>query len=267
MNLALTEPAPLIDLTGKTALVTGAGRGIGFGIAEALTRVGARVAVNDIDAHAAQSAAERLGGGAFAAPGDVSDAATAAEIVAAAAQAQGLDILVNNAGIGETAGSIARQTLDTWQHVIDVNLRAAYLMSRAASGQFKTRPGSSIVNIASIAGLTAFPGSHAYGVSKAGLVMLTKTLAGELARFGVRVNAVAPGIIDTPLFHSITQGGERLATMISRVPLGRLGAPHEIGNVVAFLSSEAAAYVTGVVIPVDGGWLAFGGAGPASTSS
>lgn len=256
---------PLIDLTGKTALVTGAARGIGFGIAEMLIAAGATVAVNDIDATAAKDAASRLQGEAFDVPGDVSDPERADEIIAAAAQDKGLDILVNNAGVNEKLGPLSvRQTSD-WRHVMDVNVQSAYVLSRAALPWLQRSSSGAIVNIASIAGLTGFAGSHAYGVSKAALIMLTQTLAGELARDGIRVNAVAPGIIDTSLLETVTKGGKHLPALIGRVPLGRLGSPQEIGKAVAFLSSEAASYITGIVIPVDGGWLAFGGAGPASS--
>jgi NAD(P)-dependent dehydrogenase (short-subunit alcohol dehydrogenase family) len=255
---------PLIDLTGRTALVTGAAGGIGFGIAETLAHAGARVAINDIDFERAEAAAQRLGAGSFATPGDVSDPDAAAQVVDAAARGTGLDILVNNAGVGEPRGTISTQQISDWRRVIDINLQSAYLMSRAATPHLKASKAGAIVKIASIAGLTAFPASHAYGVSKAGLVMLTQTLAGELARFKIRANAVAPGIIDAPLLETVTGGGKHLPALLARVPLGRLGTPHEIGAAVAFLCSDAASYVTGAVIPVDGGWLAYGAAGPAS---
>lgn len=256
--------APLIDLNGRTALVTGGARGIGFGIAEMLSAAGAIVAINDIDAGAARDAAARLGGDAFAVPGDVSDHDRADDLVAAAARGKSLDILVNNAGVSEPHGPLDKQPIPAWRRVIEINLQSAYVMSRAALPWLKASPAGAIVNIASVAGLTGFPGSHAYGVSKAALIMLTKTLAGELARHGIRVNAVAPGIIDAPMLETVTKGGGALPALLARVPMARLGAPQEIGKAVAFLASGAASYVTGIVLPVDGGWLAFGGAGPAS---
>ena len=254
----------MIDLTGKTALVTGAARGIGLGIASALASAGARIAVNDLDPDAAERVARQLGGGAFAIPGDVSDEAAADAIVASAQASAELDMLINNAGIAEPPKPIGRQRLGEWQHVMDVNLRGPYLMSRAASAGMKRAGGGAIVNIASITGLVGFPASHAYGVSKAAIVMLTKTLAGELARHSIRVNAVAPGVIDTPMLHEVATGSDRLSAFVSRTPLGRLGTAADVGNAVAFLCSSAAAYITGVTLPVDGGWLAFGGAGHAS---
>jgi 3-oxoacyl-[acyl-carrier protein] reductase len=250
------------DLSGQTALITGAGSGIGLGIAHALAAAGARVAVNDIDPAAASRAAEQIGDLAFAVPGDVSDPTEAVSIIAAAETPAGLNILINNAGIPEKLASIGKQDLDDWQHVIDVNLRGTYLMSRAAAGPLRQRGGGVIVNIASIAGIAGFPASHAYGVSKAGIVMMTKTLACELARYAIRVNAVAPGVIDAPMLDHM-MGRETLSSVLSRIPLGRLGLAADVGGAVAFLCSQAAAYITGIVLPVDGGWLAFGGAGRA----
>lgn len=256
-----------MSLGGRVALVTGAGGGIGFGIAAVLAAAGARVAINDIDAGAAGRAAGRLGGGAFTAAGDVSDpAAVEAIITETLAVAGGLDILVNNAGLGGAIGSMRRQDPTEWQQIMDVNLRGPFLMSRAATGALRRSAAGVIVNIASIAGLVGFPGSHGYGVSKAGVAMLTRTLATELARHGIRVNAVAPGIIDAPMFYAMTEDGAHHERFVSRVPLGRLGTAYDIGNAVAFLASDAASYVTGAILPVDGGWTAFGGAGAASAA-
>ena len=252
----------MIVLDGKRILVTGGASGIGLGIARVLAAAGARVIVNDIDGTAAARAAAEIGRGTIPIAGDVSDATAAADIVAAAA-ADGLDALVNNAGIPEPLRRIAEQQPDNWQRVMDVNLRGAWLMSRAASNPLARR-GGSIINIVSIAGLAGFPASHAYGVSKAALVMLTKTLACELARFDIRVNAVAPGVIDAPMLYHMSPSEEDIAATRSRVPLGRLGRSEDIGNAVAFLCSPLASYISGVVLPVDGGWLAFGGVGPAS---
>lgn len=252
-----------IDLSGKTALVTGGASGIGWAIASQLAAAGACVAINDVDPGAAEEAAVRLGQGAFAAPGDVSDSAAVDSMVAAVQRRVPIDILVNNAGVAQPLVSIGRLTPEDWQRVIDVNLRGAYLVSRAVYRDMRPRKTGVMVNIASITGLVGFPGSHAYGVSKAALVMLTQTLACEFARHGIRVNAVAPGLVAAPMFDLMSQGGERFPELVARVPLGRLAEPEEIGSSVAFLCSDLATYITGVVLPVDGGWLAFGGAGSA----
>ena len=254
-------------MTQRTALVTGGTGGIGSAIVRYLAGQGHRVATNYRDAAKAETWRQAMAADGIEVcmvPGDVSDPDAAAQVVDAAARGTGLDILVNNAGVGEPRGTISTQQISDWRRVIDINLQSAYLMSRAATPHLKASKAGAIVNIASIAGLTAFPASHAYGVSKAGLVMLTQTLAGELARFKIRANAVAPGIIDAPLLETVTGGGKHLPALLARVPLGRLGTPHEIGAAVAFLCSDAASYVTGAVIPVDGGWLAYGAAGPAS---
>lgn len=252
----------MIDLSGRTALVTGAGRGIGFGIAQMLAEAGATVAVNDLDAAAAEDAAVRLGGASFAVPGNVTGDAEAGAIVAGVRdRGHGLDCLVNNAGVAAPLVPLGALCVEDWQRVIDVNLKGSFLMSRAAAAAMT---GGAIVNIASVAGLVAFPASHAYGVSKAGVVMLTMTLATELARRGIRVNAVAPGVIDAPMFDAMLRNDDDADTLSARVPLGRLGRAEEVGRAVAFLCSDAASYITGAVLPVDGGWQAFGGAGPAS---
>ena len=252
----------MIDLSGKTALVTGAGAGIGLGIASVLAATGARVAVTDIDLDAAEGAAARIGRGAFALQGDISDADSVDRMVSGVEARSPIDLLVNNAGVGQPLVSIARLDPLEWQRVIDVNVRGTYLASRAAYLRMRLRGAGSIVNVASITGLAGFPGSHAYGVSKAAVVMLTQTLAGEFARYGIRVNAVAPGLVDAPMLDLMTAGG-RLPDILARVPLGRLATPNDIGNSVAFLCSDLASYITGAILPVDGGWLAFGGAGGA----
>tara|TARA_R110000787_G_scaffold25920_1_gene72650 strand:+ start:1421 stop:2206 length:786 start_codon:yes stop_codon:yes gene_type:complete len=254
----------MIDLKGKTALVTGAASGIGFAIASQLAAAGAQVVVNDLDPEAAVGAARRIGGDALSAACNVSDSATVDEMVAGLEERAPIDILVNNAGVAQPLVSIGKLPPEDWQRVIDVNLRGAYLVSRAVYNGMRTRKAGAIVNIASITGLVGFPASHAYGVSKAAIIMLTQTMAGEFARHGIRVNAVAPGVVSAPMLDKMSGDGEHLPAILARVPLGRLGAPEEIGNSVAFLCSDLAAYITGVVLPVDGGWLAFGGAGNAS---
>lgn len=255
----------MIDLGGKTALITGSGGGIGLGIARVMKAAGARILINDLDPVRAQAAADEVGGDSLAIAGDVSTKAGARDIIARAMELGGkLDILVNNAGVAPPLTSIRTMNIEDWQRTMDVNLRGVLLMSQAASKVMIDAAGGSLVHIASIAGLTPFPASHSYGVSKAGVVMLAQTLASELARYGIRVNAVAPGVIEAPMLSSMIMRDADLPAIIARVPLGRLGLPEEIGKAVAFLSSDAASYITGVTLPVDGGWCSFGGAGTAS---
>jgi NAD(P)-dependent dehydrogenase (short-subunit alcohol dehydrogenase family) len=151
---------------------------------------------------------------------------------------------------------------------MDVNLRGAFLMARAASRVMRVDPkGGVIINIASVAGMTGFRASNAYGVSKAALIMLTKTLATDLASRGVRVNAVAPGFIHSPMTNNLEQDLHvPEGTFRRRIPMGYLGQAQDVAHAVAFLASDLANYITGVVLPVDGGWQAFGGPGDASSS-
>jgi NAD(P)-dependent dehydrogenase (short-subunit alcohol dehydrogenase family) len=252
-------PAPLVDLCGETALVTGAARGIGYGIASVLLAAGARVIIADVDDEAARAAADSLGAGATAEPFDVTSEAAVEAALARIDAATPLTLIINNAGVAEPVAPIRRQSLDAWQRVMDVNVRGPFLVSRAALTRMIPRRRGAIVNVASIAGLVGFAGSNAYGVSKAA-AMMTQTLAGEVAKFGIRVNAVAPGVIEAPILTTVPAETDAL---VSRVPLGRLGTPVDVGHAVAFLGSAAASYISGVVLPVDGGWTAFGGVPPA----
>ena len=257
----------IADLKGRAALVTGGASGIGFAIASQLAACGACVVINDMDPEVAEDAARRIGRGAFAMACDVSDAGQVDRMTNAILQRFPIDILVNNAGISQPLVSISRLTPEEWQKVIDVNLRGTFLVSRSVCRAMRGRGTGAIVNIASIAGLAGFAASHAYGVSKAAVVMMTQTLACEMARHGIRVNAVAPGVIAAPMLSRMSRDGAVLDQIVARVPLGRLGEPGEIATSVAFLCSDLASYITGAVLPVDGGWLAFGGAGSASAAA
>jgi NAD(P)-dependent dehydrogenase (short-subunit alcohol dehydrogenase family) len=253
-----------MNLSGRTAIVTGSGSGIGLAIAQLFSALGARVLINDLTQERADDALAHLPHEGLALAGDVAKEADAERLADAAVSRWGhLDILVNNAGIGEQFRPTSRQTLEAWRHVIDVNLQGAFLMSRAAIRAMEPRRSGTILNIASIAGLGAWRAANAYCVSKAALVMLTQTLACETARDGVRVNAIAPGIISTPLALGVvhTVGA---SSFERRIPLGRLGHVEEVARTAAFLVSDWASYITGAVVPVDGGWTAFGGAGDAS---
>lgn len=259
--------ADLMDLTGKTTLVTGGAGGIGMAICRTFAGLGADVALADRDAARLEAAAAQLKAqfpqrAFYAVTGDIGEKAGPDAIVAAAlAQAGEIDILVNNAGVGEPIVRTIDQDIDAWQQVMDINLRGSFLMSRAVGRHILGRKGrGAIVNIASVAGMLGIPASNAYAVSKAGVIHLTRTLASEWAGRGLRVNAVSPGYIETALaFGMFDDVGINRTQLERRLPMRRMGHPEEIASAVAFLASGAASYVNGVVLPVDGGWMAFGG--------
>ena len=242
-----------IDLTGRTALVTGSTRGIGRAIAEALAEAGARVAVVGRDQARAAEVAAALGGGAQGFAADVGDPASIAALIEGVETSFGqIDILVNNAGLTRD-NILFRVKDDDWDMVLDANLRGAFLTIRAASrGMIKRRWGR-IINIASIVGITGNKGQANYAASKAGLIGLTKSVAKELGSRNVLVNAVAPGFIETDMTAAMTP--EARAALSGQIPLERLGTPRDIAGVVTFLASDYASYVTGQTLVVDGGML------------
>jgi NAD(P)-dependent dehydrogenase (short-subunit alcohol dehydrogenase family) len=248
-----------MGLAGKRALVTGAGRGIGRGIAEVLAERGAAVAVNDIDGDHAGAVAEQLrsqyGVDAMAAPGDVSKREDVERMFGEAAAALGsIDILVNNAGI-ETIVPFLELTDDQWTRLVDINLRGAWLCSqifcRRAIADKRT---GSIVSIGSIQAGKVLPGRTHYAPAKLALEALTRNMSAEVTPHGIRVNCVHPGLIDTPMTEWIMKDDAVMPLILAQISLGRAGQPREIGTVVAFLVSDDASYLTGQSIFVDGGW-------------
>jgi 3-oxoacyl-[acyl-carrier protein] reductase len=242
-----------IDLTGRTALVTGSTRGIGRAIAETLTGAAARVAVVGRDTARASEAASAIGGGAEGFSCDVADPASVIALVEAVEKSFGqIDILVNNAGLTRD-NILFRIKDDDWDAVLDANLRGAFVAIRAvARGMMKRRWGR-IINIASVVGLTGNKGQSNYAASKAGLIGLTKSVAKELGSRNILVNAVAPGDIETDMTAAMTP--EARAALSGMIPLERLGTPSDIAATVAFLASEHASYITGQVLVVDGGMV------------
>jgi 3-oxoacyl-[acyl-carrier protein] reductase len=238
-----------IDLSGKTAVVTGGTRGIGLAIVERMVRSGARVVVWD---------RERTKGGKAEAAGatlvavDVSDADAVARALAETEKRVGpVDILVNSAAIGGVNTTVAQYPLDEWRAVIDVNLTGTFLTCRAVAPGMEKRGYGRIVNIASIAGKEGNPNACAYSASKAGVISLTKSLGKELATTGVRVNAIAPAVIETEMLEQSTK--EHIAYMVSKIPMGRLGQVGEVAALVCWLASEECSFSTGAVFDISGG--------------
>ncbi len=240
-----------IDLSGRTALVTGSTRGIGRAIAETLAGAGARVAVAGRDAARAEDVARAIGRDAAGFACDVADVASVTALVENVETSFGqLDILVNNAGLTRD-NILFRLKDDDWDAVLDANLRGAFVARRAASRGMLQRRWGRIVNIASVVGIIGNKGQANYAASKAGLIGLTKSVAKELASRNILINAVAPGFIETDMTAAMTP--EARETLSEQIPLARLGTPNDVVATVAFLASDFASYITGQVLVVDGG--------------
>lgn len=240
-----------IDLTGKTAFVTGSTRGIGFAIAHALHKAGAKVAIVGRDRVKAEEVATKLGNGAA---GFACDVTVGSQVEAAIAETEKtlgpIDILVNNAGLTRD-NLILRMSEEEWDAVLAANLKGAYFTIKAVTkGMMKRRSGR-IINITSVVGITGNKGQANYAASKAGLIGLTKSVAREYASRNILVNAVAPGFIETDMTSALPE--EAKAAMLGGVSLGRPGRPEDIAGAVLFLASDLAGYITGQVLAVDGG--------------
>ncbi|HXM54774.1 MAG TPA: glucose 1-dehydrogenase [Candidatus Dormibacteraeota bacterium] len=247
-----------MDLNGKVAIVTGAGSGIGYAIAERFAGAGAAVCVNYLGHEGeARALAERLPR-AIAVEADVSNAAQVTAMVERAhRELGGVDVLVNNAGIEKEVPFLDLEE-HTWDAIIGVNLKGSFLCAQAAARVMRDAGrGGSIVNISSIHEDFPFPGFTPYCASKGGLRMLMRNLSVELAPYGIRVNNVAPGAIVTPINEATLQNAEKLLLLQRIIPLGRMGQPAEVAEVALFLASEASGYVTGSTYYVDGGMVRY----------
>jgi 3-oxoacyl-[acyl-carrier protein] reductase len=257
---AETQAAPQ---TMGCALVTGASRGIGAATARALAADGWSVGINySRDRDGAETVADSIeegGGTAVALGADVADAAAADEMLARLTEKLGpVLVLVNNAGM--TADNLSMRLSDEdWSRVLDVNLTGAFRLTRAALGPMMRQRFGRVINVSSVSGLRANPGQANYAASKAGLIAFTRTVAAEVARRGVTVNAVAPGLIETELTREFTGNGSDShgsSSLLDAIPARRPGTPEEVAACIRFLASDQAAYVTGAVLPIDGGMSA-----------
>lgn len=246
-------------LTGRLALVTGAGQGNGRAIALGLTQAGARVIVTDVNDATVKETAKLVmeqGGQAWSFVLDVTSVADCEALSARVSREIGkVDLLVNNAGIIIRENMASANAAANWKKTIDVNVNGTFNVTHAWLAAIKDTRGS-IINIASIAAYAGQGGSLGYSPSKGAIKMFTQSLAQELAPHGVRVNALAPGVIDTPMTAATRENPDRLITFMSRIPMGRVGQTDDLIGPIVFLASDMSRYVTGITLPVDGGFLA-----------
>ncbi|NKJ45643.1 short-chain dehydrogenase [Burkholderia sp. SG-MS1] len=251
------------DRTRRVALVTGAANGIGWATAQRFAQEAYSVVIADMDADRARERAQTLGAAHMGIGGDVAVEADVRALIGTCVERFGrLDVLVNNAGNGDQPHPTIEQSVDAFDRLLDIHVRGTFLACREAARVMLAQRSGAIVNLGSIAGLAGIPARNAYGAAKAGIVAMTRSLACEWAREGVRVNAVAPGYVATELVETLRRNGQmNLQAIERRTPMGRLAQPDEIARAISFLASDAASYITGTVLSVDGGWHAYGAAG------
>jgi len=247
------------NLKGKTALVTGAAQGLGREIALALAQSGASLVLSDIQSPEDTAAAVgETGAPWIAVPADITDEDQVKAMAERSAAEYGkVDILINNAGVSQLSYTATEDLSKTeWETILGINLTGTFLVCKHIGQKMIAGGGGSIVNIATTAGITGVPRAPAYCASKAGVILLTKSLALEWARYHIRVNAVAPHYLETPLTEGLRASEKVYAGLVKQIPMGRFGKPSEIAGAVLFLASQASTYTTGTVIVADGGFLA-----------
>ncbi len=242
------------------ALITGSSRGIGRGIACRFAREGASIIVNyardDIGAGQTVADVRKLEGRALAIQADVANEKDVEFLVRSAVEEFGrIDVLVNNAGISQEVVPTVEQSLDNWERVIGTNLKGTFLCCRRVGAQMIRQGGGRVVNIGSVTGLVGVPMRSSYNPSKAAVINLTKVLASEWGRYGIAVNCVAPGRIETEMIANLVKQGKLDTNMVEDIPLGRLGTTEDVAGAALFLASDDAAYISGITLPVDGGWV------------
>ena len=264
-TMSETDALPL--LAGKRILITGAASGIGFGAARAFMAFGANVVVSDRDEKALARTWSDLPSDRIRRL-DVVDEAGCEDCVEKTIEVLGgLDGVFHSAGISDVVAPAVDVRIEDWQRVVDVNLRGTFLVARAAGRRMLRQGAGSIVAISSVNGFSGIPRRHAYGPAKAAITQLVRTLASEWGASSVRVNAVAPTYIRTPMIDRLAAEGKiDIERLERRTPMGRIGEVADVARAAAFLLSDLSAFCTGVTLPVDGGWLAYGGPGDVATA-
>lgn len=258
--MSTTDLSNLFRLDGKVALVTGGGRGLGLALARALGRQGATVAITGRTAESLAQAAHDLGAEGITVLHRAADVSRETDVTALAAWLEGetghVDILVNNAGINPHYEPAAQTSTEHWQRIIDINLTGVFLCCREMGRGMLARGSGNIINISSVAGHLGLERTIAYCAAKGGVELITKALAVEWAKKGIRVNCIAPAYFETELTAGVRNHPRLAEKMLGRTPLGRFGRPDELAGAVVYLASAASDYVTGHTIVVDGGWMA-----------
>ena len=256
----MTARPDLFDLTGRVAVVTGGGRGIGRFIAEGLARHGARVVLTGRTRGTLDEAAAALRGEGHDALAQTADVAREEDVIAlrdwVMSGSGRLDVLVNNAGVNPIYKGIERTSLDEWRHIVDTNLTGVFLCCKHLGGAMAARGGGSVINVSSVAGHVGLRRSVPYCASKGGVELLTRALALDWASKGVRVNTIAPGYFETDLTAGLRDNEALAAPLLAHTPLGRFGKLEDVAGAAVFLASDASAYMTGGSLMVDGGWTA-----------
>ncbi len=248
-----------MKLKGKVAIITGSQRGIGYGIAEEMAKEGANIIISDIDLNGCKKASEQLAKKykveSLGVKCDISKKDEVENLIQQTLKKfKRIDILVNNAGVVRF-GSLLQKTEQDWDFTLDINLKGMFLCTQAAAKQMVKQKSGKIISIASIAGLVGFDNISDYCASKGGIINMTRELALELSPLGINVNAIAPGVIETPMTTSMLNDKKQKAGLLAQTPLGRVGQPKDIGLAAVYLASADSDFVTGHTLVVDGGWI------------